>query len=223
MQLMPGTAKITAKQIGEPFSPRRLDEPSYNVMLGSAHLGTLIDGYTGSYVMSIAAYNAGAAHVSEWSTQFGDPRSVNVDPIDWIENIPFSETRNYVQRVLENTEVYRTRLKGNGQKVKLAEDLRRNTGAEITSPVPASASLPINEVSAVPTPSDDTPASPDNDQDEADKQASEPRPAMLPIPNPPEESEPAKPVKTEKASTSHKKSTASHKSPSKTSKKKKKK
>lgn len=165
MQLMPATAKMTARQIGQPYNARRLHEPSYNVMLGSAHLGDLIQGYNGSYIMSIAAYNAGASRVSQWVSQFGDPRSTHVDPIDWIENIPFSETRNYVQRVLENTEVYRTRLKGSPQKVRIDEDLRRNTGAVITTPAPLpSAAHPIQIAGSA-----EEAAPVDNDEDEADK------------------------------------------------------
>lgn len=159
MQLMPNTARAVARQISVPYSVNRLtSDPAYNAMLGSAHLGDLIDGYSGSYVMSIAAYNAGASRVGEWQGQFGDPRSTAVDPIDWIENIPFSETRNYVQRVMENLEVYRTRLSGSAQKIRLSEDIRRNTGAPITLParvpgriplasplIPASAMAPVTE------------------------------------------------------------------------------
>jgi soluble lytic murein transglycosylase len=119
-------------------------------MLGSAHLGDLIRGYTGSYIMSIAAYNAGGSRVSQWSDLFGDPRSPTVDPIDWVENIPFSETRNYVQRVLENTEVYRTRLNGGGQKVKIDQDLRRNTSMAVTPATPVQATIPAAVPSAEP-------------------------------------------------------------------------
>jgi soluble lytic murein transglycosylase len=144
MQLMPATARTTARQVGVPYSVSRLtSDPAYNAMLGSAHLGSLIDDYSGSYVMSIAAYNAGATRVGEWQGQFGDPRSTAVDPIDWIENIPFSETRNYVQRVMENLEIYRTRLAGSGQKVRLSDDIRRNTGAPIATPVPIPGKIPL--------------------------------------------------------------------------------
>lgn len=144
MQLMPATAKHVARQISVPYSPSRLtSDPAYNAMLGSAHLGDLIDNYTGSYIMSIAAYNAGATHVGEWAEQFGDPRSSAVDPVDWIENIPFSETRNYVQRVMENLEVYRTRLSGTPQRIQISNDLRRNTGAPITAAAPAPGKIPL--------------------------------------------------------------------------------
>jgi soluble lytic murein transglycosylase len=144
MQLMPATAKHVARQISVPYSPSRLtSDPAYNAMLGSAHIGDLIDNYTGSYIMSIAAYNAGATHVGEWAEQFGDPRSSAVDPVDWIENIPFSETRNYVQRVMENLEVYRTRLSGTPQRIQISNDLRRNTGAPITAAAPVPGKIPL--------------------------------------------------------------------------------
>lgn len=144
MQLMPATAKRVARQISVPYSPSRLTtDPAYNAMLGAAHLGDLIENYSGSYIMSVAAYNAGATRVGEWTDKFGNPRSTAVDPIDWIENIPFSETRNYVQRVMENLEVYRSRLSGNAERVRLAEDLRRNTGAAIATPVPTPGRIPL--------------------------------------------------------------------------------
>lgn len=144
MQLMPATARTTARQISVPYSVDRLTtDPAYNAMLGSAHLGDLIEGYSGSYVMSIAAYNAGATRVSEWRGQYGDPRSTAVDPIDWIESIPFSETRNYVQRVMENLEIYRTRLKGSAQKIQLSNDIRRNTGTPITAAAPIPGKIPL--------------------------------------------------------------------------------
>ena len=115
MQLMPGTARDTAAQIDMPYSLSRLTEdPAYNATLGSAHLGDLVAGYDGSYILSLAAYNAGARRVSEWVEIYGDPRDPSVDAIDWIESIPYTETRNYVQRVLENVSIYREKLKGTG-------------------------------------------------------------------------------------------------------------
>src|SRR5690606_39956648 len=105
------------------YSPGRLTDPDYNATLGAAHLGDLVENeFSGSYIMSIAAYNAGASRVRQWVTKYGDPRSTAVDPIDWIENIPFSETRNYVQRVIENMEVYRSRLSGDVEPVRIDED-----------------------------------------------------------------------------------------------------
>jgi soluble lytic murein transglycosylase len=100
-------------------------DPQYNVTLGSAHLADLVDDFGGSYVMAIAAYNAGPSAVRNWITEFGDPRSSGVDVIDWIELIPYSETRNYVQRVTENLQVYRYRLAGQPVEIQLERDLQR--------------------------------------------------------------------------------------------------
>ena len=86
--------------------------------------------------MTIAAYNAGERRVDEWVDTFGDPRSTGVDAIDWIESIPYSETRNYVQRVLENIQVYRARLAGGVASLDIEKDLTRNQGTPITAPPP---------------------------------------------------------------------------------------
>ncbi len=111
MQLMPETAKRTAKRFGVDFKLERLlDDPAYNAKLGSAHLGELMEDWRGSLILTFASYNAGGGNVKKWIDAYGDPRSSYVDPIDWIERIPFSETRNYVQRVMENLQVYRHRL-----------------------------------------------------------------------------------------------------------------
>ena len=164
MQLMPNTARMVARQVDVPYSRDRLtSDPAYNAMLGSAHLGDLIQGYDGSYIMSIAAYNAGASRVGEWQGQFGDPRSTAIDPIDWIESIPFSETRNYVQRVMENLEVYRTRLSNTSQPIRISDDIRRNTGTVITTPAPVRGMIPLASplapaVSMTPVVEDDEPA-----------------------------------------------------------------
>jgi len=111
MQLMPATAKHVAARQGLPFDPQRLTEdPSYNLRLGRHYLEDLLARYDGSYALALAAYNAGPARANRWIEEFGDPRDPKVDPIDWIESIPFDETRNYVQRVLEAVAVYRKRL-----------------------------------------------------------------------------------------------------------------
>jgi len=110
MQLMPGTAKRTAKRFGIEFDLGRLLEPAYNAKLGAAHLSELMDDWKGSLILMFASYNAGGGNVSKWIKAYGDPRSPNVDPVDWVERIPFFETRNYVQRVMENLLVYRHRL-----------------------------------------------------------------------------------------------------------------
>ncbi|MDR3499953.1 MAG: lytic transglycosylase domain-containing protein [Parvibaculum sp.] len=194
MQLMPATARHVARQISVPYSPHRLtSDPAYNAMLGSAHLGDLIDGYSGSYVMSVAAYNAGATRVSEWVGAFGDPRSTAVDPVDWIENIPFTETRNYVQRVMENLEIYRSRLAGSAQRIRLGEDIRRNTGSTISTPAPTPGKIPLASPynsSGVMTPvadGDDADKVPDKDKDDqmadaADSKATPADTPRIPIP-----------------------------------------
>ncbi len=124
LQLMPATAKETARLIGVSYSRDRLtSDPAYNATLGAAHLGALIDRFGGSYVMTFAAYNAGASRVAEWIQSHGDPRDPKVDVVDWIELIPFTETRNYVQRAMENLQVYRTRLES--QALVIETDLTR--------------------------------------------------------------------------------------------------
>lgn len=112
MQLMPGTAKVLAKQLGAEYNPARLNNPDYNIRLGTRYMQELLERYRGSYPLAIAAYNAGPGRVDGWLKTFGDPRSGKVDLIDWIEMMPIYETRNYVQRVMEAVYVYRLRLKG---------------------------------------------------------------------------------------------------------------
>jgi soluble lytic murein transglycosylase len=106
MQLMPGTARETAPRAGLSYSLPRLFESEYNIMLGSTYFGQLMDRYGGNYVLSVAAYNAGPGNVNRWLSSNGDPRVPGSDVLAWIEKIPLSETRNYVQRVLENAVVY---------------------------------------------------------------------------------------------------------------------
>ena len=105
MQLMPGTARETAGRVGLAYSPSSLTDPAYNVQLGVNYFQRMFDNY-GSYPLAIAAYNAGPGNVNKWLAANGDPRTGQVDMVDWIEAIPFSETRGYVQRVLENAVVY---------------------------------------------------------------------------------------------------------------------
>lgn len=126
MQLMPSTAKLTAAKRHIPY--RRIGEllnAETNVRIGRAHVSDLLDKFAGSYVLSIAAYNAGAARVESWVSRYGDPRHSAVDTVDWIERIPFGETRNYVQRVVENMQVYRSVLAGKITNLEIAEDLER--------------------------------------------------------------------------------------------------
>jgi soluble lytic murein transglycosylase len=126
MQLMPGTAQEVARKLGITHSNVRLtDDPEYNVTLGSWYIQNLLERFNGSYVLAIAAYNAGPARVQGWLRQFGDPRAEGIDPVDWIELIPIYETRNYVQRVLEGMYVYRARLNGGTYRLTLGDDLRR--------------------------------------------------------------------------------------------------
>jgi soluble lytic murein transglycosylase len=107
MQLIPGTAQAEARRVGVPYSLSRLTEdPDYNVLLGSSHVTMLMDRYGGNLVLTAVAYNAGPGRVPQWIALNGDPRMPGTDVVEWIENIPFSETRNYVQRVIENAMVY---------------------------------------------------------------------------------------------------------------------
>jgi soluble lytic murein transglycosylase len=96
MQLMPATAKATARKVGLDFDLARLVDATYNAQLGSAHLGELMDYWKGSFILTFASYNAGPGNVKKWIEAYGDPRKPDVDSIDWVERIPFSETRNYV-------------------------------------------------------------------------------------------------------------------------------
>ena len=126
MQFVPRTAQLEARRQGLPYRTSWLtDDPGYNMTLGGAHLDTLLGQFNGSYIMTAAAYNAGASRPQRWVNEYGDPRAGEVDPVDWVEFIPFSETRNYVQRVLENTQVYRHRLSGEPEDIRLSQDLQR--------------------------------------------------------------------------------------------------
>ena len=111
MQLIASTARQTATKFGVGFDDTRLlSDAAYNAQIGAAHLGQLLAQQRGSYILTFAAYNAGSGRVQEWIETYGDPRKPGVDPIDWIERIPFTETRNYVQRVYENMQIYRSRF-----------------------------------------------------------------------------------------------------------------
>jgi soluble lytic murein transglycosylase len=117
MQMIASTARRTAYLAGVGFDLRRMiAEPAFNAQLGAAHLGILLGEHRGSYILTFAAYNAGGGRVREWINAYGDPRKRNVDPIDWVERIPFTETRNYVQRVMENFVVYRAKFGDHGGK-----------------------------------------------------------------------------------------------------------
>ncbi len=111
MQITPEAGRDTAKRFGVGYDWKRLvNDPVYNTQMGAGELAALLKDYRGSYIMSFAGYNAGRGRVQEWVARYGDPRDAKVDAIDWVERIPFSETRNYVQRVMENLQVYRARF-----------------------------------------------------------------------------------------------------------------
>jgi soluble lytic murein transglycosylase len=94
------------------------------MQMGAAELSNLLTGYNGSYILTFAGYNAGRGRVRQWIAAFGDPRDPKVDPVDWVERIPISETRNYVMRIMENLQVYRARFNGSNRLV-IEADLRR--------------------------------------------------------------------------------------------------
>lgn len=113
MQLMPATAAETAKKLGLTYRQDWLTQrPDYNIKLGSTYMQRMIARYDGSYPLAVAAYNGGPGRVDRWLKQFGDPRKGEIDVVDWVELLPVYETRNYVQRVLEGTYVYRIKLGG---------------------------------------------------------------------------------------------------------------
>jgi soluble lytic murein transglycosylase len=130
MQVTPDAARYVCKRHGATYDLSRLKNDSvYNAMLGAAELGGLLEDYRGSYIMTFAAYNAGRGSVKKWVERYGDPRDPKVDAVDWVELIPFSETRNYVQRIMENLQVYRARF-GGGTRLQIEADLRRGSTVE---------------------------------------------------------------------------------------------
>ena len=125
MQVTPAAGKDTAKRFKVRYSRHRLlTDPVYNMQMGAAELSRLLHYLKGNYLLTASAYNAGLGRTRQWMGIFGDPRDPKVDPVDWAERIPFSETRNYVQRILENLEVYRARFAGNA-KLLIEADLTR--------------------------------------------------------------------------------------------------
>lgn len=124
MQMMPGTAQATARQTGLPYNFEWLtDDPGYNMRLGMAHLDEVVGQYSGSLVIALAAYNAGGGRANRWIADYGDPRSGAIDPIDWVESLPYAETRNYIHRVIENLQVYRARQAGGSAPLALDRDM----------------------------------------------------------------------------------------------------
>ncbi|MAQ81851.1 MAG: lytic transglycosylase [Maritimibacter sp.] len=126
MQLMPGTAKLVSGQLDMPYVLSRLTSDGvYNATLGSAYLATLIEEFGPNYALVAAGYNAGPGRPRRWVQQYGDPRDPGMDPVDWVEHIPFRETRDYVMRVTESVPVYRARLTGeSGGPIGLTEILK---------------------------------------------------------------------------------------------------
>jgi soluble lytic murein transglycosylase len=126
MQLMPGTAALIARQEQLPYAADRLTSDGvYNLTLGRAYIEKLLEDFAGSYPLAIAAYNAGPGRIRQWLHDYGDPRGKEIDMVDWIEAIPFTETRLYVQRVLESVQIYRGQNTGNTAAFSLAADLAR--------------------------------------------------------------------------------------------------
>ena len=111
MQLLPSTARSTARRLEIGYDRKRLtSDPEYNIVLGRHYLARLLERFDNQLYLALAGYNAGPSRVDRWIEKFGDPRRGEIDPIDWIERIPFEETRNYVQRILENLRVYQAHL-----------------------------------------------------------------------------------------------------------------
>ena len=130
MQVTPDAGKDVCKKYGCSFDLGRLkNDPVYNAALGAAELASRIEDYRGSYILTFAAYNAGRGSVKKWIDRYGDPRDPGVDAVDWVELIPFSETRNYVQRIMENLQVYRARF-GGGTRLQIEADLHRGNVTE---------------------------------------------------------------------------------------------
>jgi peptidoglycan lytic transglycosylase len=144
MQVTPEAARDTAKRFGVAYDwERMVSDPVYNTQMGAAELSALLKEYNGSYIMTFAGYNAGRGRVRDWVKAYGDPRDPNVDPIDWVERIPFAETRNYVQRVMENLLVYRVRL-DTGTAVISKFDQPHGTAREANSAPPSSIPAPAS-------------------------------------------------------------------------------
>ncbi len=127
MQVMPGTAKQIAPTAGLPYEPGRLtSDPAYNVALGSTYLRSLVDEFGPSVALVASGYNAGPGRPRRWVSDFGDPRRKDVDVVDWVETIPFTETRTYVMRVAESVVIYRAKLKGSVGPVRIRSELTGN-------------------------------------------------------------------------------------------------
>ncbi|MFN4157074.1 MAG: transglycosylase SLT domain-containing protein [Gemmobacter sp.] len=124
MQVMPGTAELMARETGQPYAlPRLTTDPAYNVTLGAAYLKKLIDEFGPAVSLVAAGYNAGPGRPRRWITEFGDPRDPAIDPVDWVERVPITETRTYIMRVVESLVIYRARLRGQPGPVRVTAEL----------------------------------------------------------------------------------------------------
>jgi soluble lytic murein transglycosylase len=142
MQVTPEAGRDTAKRFGVAYDwDRMVSDPVYNTQMGAAELSALLKEYAGSHIMTFAGYNAGRGRVRDWVKLYGDPRDPNVDAVDWVERIPFSETRNYVQRVIENLQVYRVRF-DSGASVMSKSDQRPGNSREANSALVLLAPIP---------------------------------------------------------------------------------
>lgn len=135
MQFLPSTASGVARRLGMPYSAERLWDPDYNMTLGSYHLGELMNQFGGSMLLTTVGYNAGPARPSQWIARCGDPRGGQVDPVDFIECAPFTETRNYMMRVMENMAVYKARLNGGTAPLTTSSDIARGVAGMSASSV----------------------------------------------------------------------------------------
>ena len=147
LQVMPVTARHICRDYRVKCDIARLqNDASYNTMIASAYIGDRMAEYAGSYILTLAGYNAGPGRVRQWVREFGDPRSPDVDPIDWVERIPFEETRDYVKKVLANIQVYRARIGPPEQALRITADLNRGRGPRgapvAPTPVPPAVSGP---------------------------------------------------------------------------------
>lgn len=125
MQLLPGTAKIVAGELGLDYEPGKLlTDPGYNAQLGAGYLAKMVAEFGPSIALVASGYNAGPGRPRRWVTEFGDPRLAETDIVDWVETIPFTETRTYVMRVVEGVVIYRAKLRGSVGPVRVSAELK---------------------------------------------------------------------------------------------------
>ena len=127
MQFLPATASGVARRLGMSYSAERLWDADYNMTLGSYHLGELMGNFGGSMLMTTVGYNAGPGRAPQWVARCGDPRGSTEAAINYIECAPFTETRNYMMRVMENLSVYKARLNGGSAPLSLSSDISRGS------------------------------------------------------------------------------------------------